>query len=139
MQSPPLEFSNLEQGIIDGSTLGGYLQIVNSPTIPTNSGAAVFQNISIGLVDMDGDGVPDALDTCPNTPLCTIVDSQGCSLDQLAPCEGPASGGAWKNHGQYLAAVAQAAEKFLAEGLISSADKDAMIAAAAQSPCGSKK
>src|SRR6266704_3133953 len=47
MQSPPLEFSNLEQGIIDNSTLGGYLQIVNSPSNPTNSGSAVFQNITI--------------------------------------------------------------------------------------------
>jgi hypothetical protein len=139
LQSPPLEFSNLEQGIIDNSTLGGYFQIVNAPTNPTNSGAAVFQNISIGTTDLDGDGIPDTLDACPNTPLCTIVDAHGCSLDQLAPCDGPATGGSWKNHGQYLAAVARAAEEFLAEGLISESDKDAMIAAAAQSPCGSKK
>lgn len=139
MQSPPLEFSNLEQGIIDNSTLGGYFQIVNSPTITTNSGSTVYRNITIGPVDIDGDGVPDTADTCPNTPLCSVVDSNGCSLDQLAPCDGPVTGGSWKNHGQYVAAVAQAAEKFLAEGLISEADKDAMIAAAAQSPCGGKK
>lgn len=139
LQSPPLEFSNLEQGIIDNSTLGGYFQIVNSPTVATNSGAAVYQNISIGAVDLDGDGIPDTLDTCPNTPLCSIVDSHGCSIDQLAPCEGPASGGSWKNHGQYVAAVAQAADQLLSEGLISQADKDAILAAAGQSPCGSKK
>src|SRR5258708_3265076 len=46
-QSPPLEFSNLEQGVIDGTSIGGYLQIVNSSTIATNSGKAVFQNIEI--------------------------------------------------------------------------------------------
>src|SRR5437016_5214010 len=88
MESPVLEFSNLELGVIDGTSIGGYLQIVNSPTIATNSGKAVFQNIKIGPSDQDFDGVPDSTDVCPNTPPCTIVDAQGCSLDQLAPCEG---------------------------------------------------
>ena len=45
--SPILAFSNTEQGIIDGSTLGGYFQIVNDPTNPGNSGSAAFANISI--------------------------------------------------------------------------------------------
>lgn len=139
MESPALEFSNLELGVIDGTSIGGYLQIVNSPTIATNSGEAVFQNIKISAPDQDFDGVPDSLDACPNTPPCTIVDANGCSIDQLAPCDGPASGGTWKNHGQYIAAVAQAAEEFLAQGLISSDQKDALLAAAAQSNCGSKK
>jgi hypothetical protein len=139
LESPPLEFTNLEQGIIDNSTLGGYFQIVNAPTVSTNSGSAVYADIHIGATDLDGDGVPDSLDTCPNTPLCSVVDSSGCSIDQLAPCEGPASGGSWKNHGQYIAAVAQAAEHFLAEGLISQDEKDAIVASAAQSPCGSKR
>ena len=137
--SPPLEFSNTELGVIDGTSIGGYLQIVNSPTIATNSGTAVFQNIKITGPDSDFDGVPDDVDTCANTPLCTLVDASGCSIDQLAPCAGPASGGTWKNHGQYLSAVAQATEQFLAQGLISSDQKDALISAAAQSPCGSKK
>lgn len=139
MQSPPLEFSNLEQGIIDNSTLGAYFQIVNASTNPTNSGTAVFQNIHIGPTDIDADGVPDSVDSCANTPLCTVVNSQGCSIDQLAPCSGPPSGGAWRNHGQYVAAVAQAAEQLLSEGLISSDQKDAIVREAAQSPCGSKK
>jgi hypothetical protein len=47
VNSPALEFTNLEQGIIDGSTLGGYLQIVNDPNNLQNSGLAVFQNIAI--------------------------------------------------------------------------------------------
>jgi len=138
LQSPPLEFTNLEQGIIDNSTLGGYFQIVNSPSIATNNGSAVFQNISIGATDLDGDGVPDTLDTCQNTPLCSAVTASGCSVDQLAPCEGPGGNG-WKNHGQYIAAVAQAAEQLLAAGQMSSEQKDALMSAAAQSNCGSKK
>ena len=137
--SPALEFDNVEQGVIDGTSIGGYLQIVNSPIIATNSGKAVFQNISITGPDSDFDGVPDAADECPNTPLCTPVNSDGCSIDQLAPCAGPASGGTWKNHGQYVSAVAQAVAGFLAQGVISQAQADAIVSAAGQSPCGSKK
>jgi hypothetical protein len=139
MQSPPLEFTNLEQGIIDNSTLGGYVQIVNDSSNPTNSGTVVFQNITIGPTDLDGDGIPDALDACPNTPLCTAADAHGCSIDQLAPCDGPASGGNWGNHGHYVSTVARTANQFLAQGLITSEQKVAIIKAAAQSQCGFNK
>ena len=88
MHSPPLEFSNLEQGIIDGSTLGGYFQIVNAPTVATNSGIAVFQNIKIGPPDQDLDGAPDAVDQCPETPPCAIVDVSGCIALGLACTSG---------------------------------------------------
>jgi hypothetical protein len=139
LQSPPLLFNNLEQGVIAGTTIGGYFQIVNSPTIKTNSGAAVFQNIRIGPSDQDFDGVPDAVDACPNTPPCSIVDASGCSIEQLAPCAGPASGGAWKNHGQYVSSVAQAVNEFVTQGVIDETQGEAIVAAAAQSNCGSKK
>ncbi len=139
MVSPVLEFSNTELGVINGTSIGGYLQIVNSPTIPTNSGTAVFQNIKIGPPDQDFDGVPDAFDLCPNTPPCTLVDANGCSIDQLAPCAGPPSGGTWKNHGKYVSAVANAVNEFLAQGLISESQAEAIVSAAAESPCGSKK
>jgi hypothetical protein len=47
VESPIEEFTNLEQGIIDNSTLGGYLQIVNDSANPDNSGTAVFGSINI--------------------------------------------------------------------------------------------
>jgi hypothetical protein len=47
VESPAQEFTNLEQGIIDGSTLGGYFQIVNDPANANNSGSALFGTISI--------------------------------------------------------------------------------------------
>ena len=47
LESPPLEFSNLEQGIIDNSTLGGYFQIVNDSSNPFNAGIADFGTITI--------------------------------------------------------------------------------------------
>ncbi len=47
LSSPALAFSNLEQGIIDNSTLGGYLQVQIDPNNPNNGAAAQFRNISI--------------------------------------------------------------------------------------------
>ena len=90
-----------------------------------------------GETDADADGVPDSQDLCPGTPAGAIVDGAGCSIDQIAPCSGPASGGAWKNHGQYVSAVAQAVEAFVAQGLITADEADAIVSQAAQSGCGS--
>ena len=45
VNSPVQEFAT--GGIGDGSTLGGYFQIVNDPTNPLNSGTASFAKISI--------------------------------------------------------------------------------------------
>ena len=92
-----------------------------------------------GETDADADGIPDSLDLCPETPIGVIVDANGCSIDQIAPCSGPASGGTWKNHGQYVSAVSQAAEAFLAQGLISADQADEIVAQAAQSGCGSAR
>ncbi|HTL55880.1 MAG TPA: thrombospondin type 3 repeat-containing protein [Candidatus Limnocylindrales bacterium] len=92
-----------------------------------------------GETDADEDGVADSLDQCPNTAPGAIVDAQGCSIDQIAPCRGPASGGTWKNHGEYVSSVAQAAEAFLAQGLISADQAEEIIAQAAQSTCGKNR
>jgi hypothetical protein len=91
-----------------------------------------------GETDADADGVPDSLDLCPGTSAGAIVDANGCSIDQIAPCSGPASGVRWKNHGQYVSAVAQAVEAFLAQGLIGEEQAEEIVAQAARSNCGAK-
>jgi hypothetical protein len=83
------------------------------------------------ICDNDNDGVPDDRDLCPNTPSGVIVNSDGCSIDQLVPCNGP-----WKNHGQYIAAVANVTSQFVRARLISSRESARIIAAAARSNCG---
>ena len=88
------------------------------------------------LPDSDGDGVPDMLDQCPNTAPGSIVDADGCSIAQLAPCAGPATGGTWKSHGQYVAAVVHAATDFLKARLISRRQWMQIVTQAARSRCG---
>ena len=92
----------------------------------------------LGETDSDCDGVGDSVDQCPNTPPGSIVNADGCSIDQLAPCAGPASGGTWKNHGQYVSTVANVSEEFVEQGLITEEQRDEIISQAAQSDCGSK-
>jgi len=84
--------------------------------------------------DSDGDGVSDEQDQCPNTPAGSIVDARGCSIAQLVTCDGQ-----WKNHGQYVSAVAKMCEQFLSAGLITEDQKDAIVEAAAGSNCGKQQ
>jgi hypothetical protein len=48
--SPKKEFTNLEQGIITGSRLGGYLQVAIAANNPLNFGRADYGNITVKLV-----------------------------------------------------------------------------------------
>lgn len=60
-------------------------------------------------------------------------------INQLVPCSGPATGGTWKNHGQYVSAVAHAAHTLASLGCISEQEKGKIVSAAAKSSCGKKK
>ena len=82
-------------------------------------------------LDRDRDGIPDDADLCPDTPPGAIVDTHGCSIDQLCPCAGP-----WKNHGDYLNSTISTSAAFLREGLITAADRRELIKQAAASDCG---
>lgn len=85
-------------------------------------------------------------ETCPDSACayCDAADGQckvdytGCVIEELCPCAGPASGGTWKNHKQYVACVTNAAEQFVQDGLITAAESQAVINEATQSACGRK-
>jgi hypothetical protein len=85
-------------------------------------------------LDADADGVPDAGDQCPNTPPGEVVNAAGCSISQLVPAAGP-----WKSHDEYVLAVAHVAGDFVAQGLITGAQKGAIVSAAAQSDVGKRR
>ena len=133
--APPLFVGDLQSWIRNDALAPDWLRIGTDITGQGPFNAAFSLS---GETDADEDGVADSADLCPDTPAGVIVDANGCSIDQLAPCNGPASGGTWKNHGQYVSAVAQAAEAFLAQGLITAEQADAIVAQAAQTNCGTK-
>jgi len=85
-------------------------------------------------IDDDGDGVCENTgeDNCPDTIPGADVDAAGCSIAQHCPCDDPA----WKNHGKYVACVSNTAESFLDAGLITEAEKEAIISVAGRSECG---
>jgi hypothetical protein len=88
-------------------------------------------------IDTDGDGVPDADESCPGTATGVKVDQVGCSGEQLVdlacPCESD-----WKNHGKFVSCVAHSAEEQVNAGLITQSEKDAIVSARAESGCGHK-
>ena len=88
--------------------------------------------------DIDGDGVANGDDICEGTLPGMVVDlATGCSLPQLCPCEGPRGAlKPWRNHGKYVSCVAMTSNYFVELGLISEAQKDALVADAAESACG---
>ena len=57
--------------------------------------ASCFNNVCFLGVDTDSDGVPDALDNCPNTRFGQPVDEFGCSAEQRFTC-GDQINDAWR-------------------------------------------
>jgi hypothetical protein len=57
-------------------------------------------------------------------------------VNQLVPCDGPASGGTWKNHGQYVSSVAHEAQSLANQGCISQQEIGQIVSEAARSNCG---
>jgi len=133
--APPIFVGDLQSWIRNDALAPDWLRIGTDITGQGPFNAAFSLS---GETDEDGDGVGDSLDLCPGTPAGAIVDQHGCTIDQIAPCSGPASGGTWKNHGKYVSSVAHAVQAFLAQGLISEEQAAEIIAQAAQSDCGKK-
>ena len=88
--------------------------------------------------DIDDDGVMNGDDECEDTPAGEIVDpSNGCSIKQLVPCEGPKdTTDTWKNHGKYVSTLAKTANSFVKQGLITEEEKDELMEEMASSDCG---
>lgn len=82
-------------------------------------------------LDDDNDAVADSTDQCLATAAGQTVDGKGCSIADLCPCESD-----WRNHGAYSRCVARTSEWFSTAGLITAAQKDAIVSAGARSVCG---
>jgi hypothetical protein len=55
---------------------------------------------------------------------------------ELPPCSGPTAGVGWRNHGEYVSAVARSVNTFVKSGAITDEQADAIIGSAAESSCG---
>lgn len=86
--------------------------------------------------DSDGDGVGDACDHCPDTSPGGLVTREGCSIEQLCPCDASASGQQWENQSQYLACVARATRTLRRHGLMSRHESLRFLRRAVGSACG---
>ena len=82
--------------------------------------------------DIDGDGILNDNDLCPyDTPEGEFYDPVGCAMSQYCPPDAD-----WKNHGQFVKCVTKFANAWLKEGLITGAEKGAIVSEAAQSDVG---
>lgn len=110
------------------STLPGATTTSTSLATTTSStqpgGATTTTTLGAGG-DADGDGVPDGLDACPDTPAADVVDATGCPL---CPCDGPRAGGAWRSHVAYVRCVRAAIGR--------RADRRSTLRRARRSSCG---
>jgi len=82
--------------------------------------------------------VPTGPDTWEQHQLAVIPVRQSIRLEDLVPCSGPVGGGIWKNHGQYVSAIARASRDLLRQGLMTKQEGQAAIREAAHSSCGKK-
>ncbi len=141
--SPAIDKGTNFSGLATDQRGVGFGRTFDDPTVTnavggdgTDIGAFEVQQGVCAPEDTDGDGVPDAIDQCPDTPPGAIVDAHGCSIAQLVPCEGPFSGGTWRSHGQYVRAVLQTATDFLKSNLITRRQWAQIVTRAAHSKCG---
>ena len=106
--------------------------------VATVRGLHRIQDVIFGgpilILDSDGDGIPDYLDHCPGTLAGSLINSNGCSIADLCPCEGP-----WKNHGEFEHCVKEAAQDFKKAGLITEKQRHEIEKAAHESDCGKKE
>lgn len=102
---------------------GGFFGVVSTTPIKA---------VTIYGILFDADGNRDRL-FIDNFRIADIL-----SAELACPCAGPVTGGAWKNHGQYVSCVAHTVNALRDAGLISEGGGGAIVSAAARSACGKK-
>ena len=128
------DWAALEE-IIESNNTGDILGTGMLEDIP---GQAAFL-LTPKITDSDEDGVLDDSDMCINTQAQKIVNSAGCSIYQLVPCDGPmGSDEFWGNHGKYISEMNKIVNSFVELGLINIIETGKIISEAAKSSCGKK-
>jgi hypothetical protein len=148
--------------IIGGTPAGTYFGVQSENPIKkiTIYGSTDWGNEPVGVddvmfgtctVDSDGDGCLDADDAVVDSNMEDFVEIDGCSngvpnrMTLGEPCGTMMADmldvleeGTYKNHGEFTKAVAQLAETWMNEGLITLEEKDLIVLCAGESSIGFK-
>jgi hypothetical protein len=99
--------------------------------------------------DLDGDGVGDACDACDDTvgdilqdddSLRVAVGTDGCSVTQRCPCEGPLDRGiSWRSRALYLGCVRRTARRLRRLEAITGTERQWLVRFAFWSGCGRRR
>lgn len=132
-------------GGLDGDTAAdviptadsGYIVAGSSSGTGGNKTSPFFGSSDIWLVklrlenpsDCDNDGVPNAQDSCMGTPPGALVNSNGCTLEQLCPCHG------WLAHSEYVECIERVSAEFESAGLITSQQRADLLESAQDADC----
>ena len=81
--------------------------------------------------DVDGDTIANLADSCPGTAKNAVVLASGCSVDQECPCGDP-----WAAHDDYVTCVQDSVAQLVTDGVLESAEGNAMVRTASESECG---
>ncbi|MHC4305750.1 MAG: hypothetical protein ACYTFF_16600 [Planctomycetota bacterium] len=120
------------------STLG-FVSLIDAPVYGAEVSGLMVKE---GIVDSDGDGIPDDEDACPESNLTPTIVIDGCDsgvenvafedgctmMDLIAECAEGAS-----NHGEFLSCVANLTNGWNQAGYISGQEKGQIRSCAAQS------
>jgi hypothetical protein len=139
--------SNINQSDVDGDGIGdacerdsdgdGVADDLDNCPLDAHPNQTDSDGDGVGDIcdgDDDNDDVVDGQDVCLDTAADEPVLTNGCSVQQQCECTAP-----WKNHGAYVSCVARASTDLVGLGLITTAQRSAMVDDAAESSCGQKK
>lgn len=91
---------------------------------------------SVDQADDDVDGVGNACDACPDTPLGNPVLETGCSVEQTCPCDGPAADEEWPDQRAYVQCVARTLKTLRQSGQLDKDEIRRRLQDAVRSGCG---
>ena len=116
---------------------GGYALIAVSDQVNGNKTSPSFGSYDFWVIklnpenpeDCDDDGVPNARDLCGGTPFGALINSNGCAIEQICPCQD------WPGHADYIACVERTTAEFESAGLITSERRAQLLAEAQRANC----
>ncbi len=85
------------------------------------------------VADLDGDGIDNAVDRCPDSDVHDVVAEDGCAA---CACEADASGAPWASRRDYARCVVDAVRSQRRDGALSWREARAAKRAARKSTCG---